>query len=181
MRIYVGRRGQRLFDASYSLDYATIEGIVLSANTDENRRVDIGLLILRGASLFLAITFGREKLLGFIVFLRSGLPLDSYGFTHFLQSLGFPAPGLLAVGAVLNESVVALFVAVGFMSRLFSGICASGMAIAFFVSIKLGEEPLRAALYFIIFSVLVITGPGTISVDHWIQRKRTRAKPRESL
>jgi len=150
--------------------------IDLNAQNNSERRMDIGLLILRGAALFLALTFGRQKLLAFVVFLRSGLPLGYFGFARFLRSLGFPIPGLLAVGAVLNETVVALFVAAGFMSRLFCGVSALAMATAFFVSIKLGEEPLRAALYFLIFSVLVITGPGAISVDRWIQETRMRAK-----
>jgi uncharacterized membrane protein YphA (DoxX/SURF4 family) len=141
--------------------------------------MDIGLLILRGAALFLALTFGRQKLLAFVVFLRSGLPLSSFGFAEFLRSLGFPVPGLLALGAVLNETVVALFVAAGFMSRLFCGLSALGMATAFFVSIKLGEEPLRAALYFVIFTVLVITGPGAVSLDRWIQDTRVRGKVSE--
>ena len=138
--------------------------------------MDVGLLILRGVALFLVLTFGRQKLLGFVVFLRSGLPLSSFGFAQFLRSLGFPVPGLLALGAILNETVVALFVAAGFVSRPSCGVSALGMATAFFVSIKLGEEPLRAALYFLIFTVLVITGPGAISVDRWIQEARMRVK-----
>src|SRR5579864_6917365 len=114
--------------------------VVLSAKDKGDRRIDVGLLVLRGAALFLAITFGRQKLLGLISFLRSGLPLDSFGLTKFLHSLGFPFAGLLALAAVINESVVAVLVAAGFMSRFLSGVSALGMAVAFYVSIKLGEE-----------------------------------------
>ncbi len=54
--------------------------IDLNAQNNSERRMDIGLLILRGAALFLALTFGRQKLLAFVVFLRSGLPLGYFGF-----------------------------------------------------------------------------------------------------
>jgi hypothetical protein len=32
--------------------------------------------------------------------------------------------------------------------------------------------PLRAPLYLIVFTVLVLTGPGKFSVDHFLQRKK---------
>jgi len=51
------------------------------------------------------------------------------------------------------------------------------MAGALYTSIRLGEDWLRAALYLIVFTALVLTGPGKFSVDHVLQRKKsTRAK-----
>jgi uncharacterized membrane protein YphA (DoxX/SURF4 family) len=137
---------------------------------ESDRRIDIGLLALRSSALFLIITFGRQKVIGFAMFLHSGLPLSSFGFARFLHDLGFPIPGLLAVAAVLNESVVALLIGVGLMCRLSSAVAATGMGVALYVSLRLAEEPFRAVLYFVMFGVLVMTGPGHYSVDHWLQR-----------
>jgi uncharacterized membrane protein YphA (DoxX/SURF4 family) len=51
------------------------------------------------------------------------------------------------------------------------------MLVAFGVSLKLGEEPLRTLLYFFIFSTIAITGPGEFSVENFLKHKpmsRTR-------
>jgi putative oxidoreductase len=137
-----------------------------------NRRIDAGLLVLRGASLFLALTFGRQKLLGYIELIRAGQPLASSGLAPLIRAMGLPFPGFLAVCAVLNESVGALFVACGFLTRLAAGVGAVGMAVAFYVSLRLGEEPLRAALYLVIFGVLVLTGPGRYSIDYLLRWRK---------
>jgi uncharacterized membrane protein YphA (DoxX/SURF4 family) len=48
---------------------------------------------------------------------------------------------------------------------------------ALYTSVRLGEDWLRAALYLIVFTVSVLTGPGKFSVDHLLQRKKSsRAK-----
>jgi len=140
-----------------------------------NRRIDAGLLVLRGAGLFLAITFGRQKLLGYIELVRTGQSLSSSGLAPLIRAMGLPAPGFLAICAVLNESIGALFIAGGFLTRLFSAVGALGMAVAFYVSLRLGEEPLRAALYVIIFAGLAVTGPGKYSVDFLARRRRLTA------
>jgi uncharacterized membrane protein YphA (DoxX/SURF4 family) len=49
------------------------------------------------------------------------------------------------------------------------------MVVAFYVSLRLGEEPLRAALYFIIFTGLVVAGPGRFSIDHLLAARRHKA------
>ncbi|MBZ5538755.1 MAG: DoxX family protein [Acidobacteriia bacterium] len=138
--------------------------------TASNRRIDLGLLILRGAALFLVLTFGRQKVLGYIELIRGGQPLASSGLAPLIRAMGLPFPSFLAVCAVLNESVGALFVACGFLTRLTAGVGALGMAVAFYISLRLGEEPLRAALYMIIFAVLALTGPGRYSVDHLLRK-----------
>jgi uncharacterized membrane protein YphA (DoxX/SURF4 family) len=81
-------------------------------------------------------------------------------------ALTVPMPTLLAVCAVLNESLGTVLIACGFMTRLTSTVGALGMAVAFYVSMRLGEEPVRAALFFVIFLGLAITGPGRLSIDH---------------
>jgi uncharacterized membrane protein YphA (DoxX/SURF4 family) len=47
------------------------------------------------------------------------------------------------------------------------------MARALYTSVRLGEDWLRAALYLILFTTLVLTGPGKFSVDRLLQRKKS--------
>ena len=141
-----------------------------------NWQKDAGLLVLRGAALFLLLTFGRQKAMQFLSFLRSGQPFGSFGFTQFLRGLGFPAPGFLAICAVLNETVVAFLISLGLLCRVCAAIAAFGMAVALLVSLRLGEEPFRAQLYCVAFGVLLITGPGRFSLDHYLKSSRVRVK-----
>lgn len=131
-----------------------------------------GLLLLRGAALFLALTFGLQKFRGMLAFHSTGQPWSSWGFAMFLRAMGFPAPVLLSFCVVFNEWILALAVAAGFFTRFCSACVAVHMAIAFYVSTKLVEEPMRAALYFLIFMTLAIAGPGNFSIDYF-----RRAKP----
>jgi putative oxidoreductase len=143
----------------------------VSATNSAERRIDIGLLVLRSAALFLVVTFGWQKVSGYIALLRAGQSLSTSGLAPLIRMMGFPAPAFLAVCAVLNESLGALFIACGFLTRLSAAVGAIGMATAFYVSMRLGEDPLRAALYFVIFFGLAITGPGKFSVDHLLQSR----------
>lgn len=143
---------------------------------------DAALLLLRGAAgLLLALTFGRQKIGGLAAHLASGAPLGTWGLARFLGSLGFPAPALLATGAALNESASALLVAAGFCTRIFAALLVAGMSVAFFVSMRLAEEPLRAALYAFIFAAVAVAGPGRFSIDgrraarKWSKTARSQA------
>jgi putative oxidoreductase len=141
---------------------------------NEKRRqqtVDWGLLLLRAVSLFLALTFGVQKLSGLVTVLGSGHPLAAWGLVQFVRQMGFPVPALLTVCATVNESIVALLVGVGFITRLAAASIALNMAVALYISLRIGEEPLRAALYFVMFVALVFTGPGRISIDHLLESR----------
>jgi uncharacterized membrane protein YphA (DoxX/SURF4 family) len=48
---------------------------------------------------------------------------------------------------------------------------------ALYTSVRLGEDWLRAALYFIIFIGLTFTGPGKFSVDHMMQKRKVNQNP----
>jgi uncharacterized membrane protein YphA (DoxX/SURF4 family) len=146
-----------------------IAGKHLKTNLNSDSRLNAALLLLRCAGLFLALTFGRQKVVGLWDHAHSGLPLDAWGMTQFLRQFGFPAPSFFAVVATLNESLVALLLTVGFFTRFASLMLASGMAVAFWISMKLGEEPVRAWLYLFMFSAIAITGPGRLSVDHLLR------------
>jgi len=86
--------------------------------------------------------------------------------------MGFPIPFALALWITFNESIGAFLIGCGFLTRLLAASAAFGMAGALYTSVvRLGEDWLRAALYLIVFTVLVLTGPGKFSVDHLLQRR----------
>ena len=87
--------------------------------------------------------------------------------------MGFQIPFALALWITFNESIGAFLIGCGFLTRLLAASAALGMAGALYTSVRLGEDWLRAALYFIVFTVLVLTGPGKFSVDHLLQRKKS--------
>lgn len=141
--------------------------------TASNRRIDTGLLVLRSAGFFLAFTFGWQKLSSYIALVRAGESLSTSGLAPLIRAMRLPAPGFLAVCAVLNESIGALCIGCGFLTRLAAVVGVVGMAVAMYVSLRLGEDPLRAALYLVIFFGIAVAGPGKFSIDYILQT-RTR-------
>jgi putative oxidoreductase len=154
----------------------SVKNLIQASNHKRGQQTatDWGLLVLRGASLFLAATFGLQKLTGLLILLRSGEPWAAWGLMQFVRQLGFPFPVVLTICATLSESVIAFMVACGFMTRIAAASVALNMAVALYISLRIKEEPLRATLYLIIFIALVITGPGRFSVDHALKRWRAR-------
>jgi hypothetical protein len=86
--------------------------------------------------------------------------------------MGFPIPFALALWITFNESLGAFLIGSGFLTRLLAAIAALGMAGALYTSVRLGEDCLRAALYLIVFTALVLTGPGKFSVDRLFSNVR---------
>jgi uncharacterized membrane protein YphA (DoxX/SURF4 family) len=87
--------------------------------------------------------------------------------------MGFPIPFALALWITFNESIGAFLIGCGLLTRLLAASAALGMVGALYTSVRLGEDWLRAALYLIVFTALVLTGPGKFSVDHLLQRKKS--------
>ena len=133
---------------------------------------DSGLLILRAAGLLLALTFGVQKIGWYWSALHAGKPFSSIGLAPLIAKIGFPIPVALALWITFNESIGAFLIGFGLLTRLLAASAALGMAGSLYTSIRLGEDWLRAALYLIVFTVLVLTGPGKFSVDHLLKRKR---------
>ena len=133
---------------------------------------DSGLLILRGAGLLLALTFGVQKIGWYWSALHAGKPFSSIGLAPLIAKMGFPIPVALALWITFNESIGAFLIGCGLLTRLLAASAALGMAGSLYTSIRLGEDWLRAALYLIVFTVLVLTGPGKFSVDHLLKRMR---------
>ncbi len=135
-----------------------LKKILFSTSTDSNP----GTLLLRlfiGAAL---MTHGFPKLFG-------GLE----GFTEFVASLGVPAPGLMAFLAAFSESVGALLLLLGLLTRPAAFLIACTMAVA-----ALGahgadgfakQEP--AWLYFVPALFFLLKGAGKWSFDALISRK----------
>jgi uncharacterized membrane protein YphA (DoxX/SURF4 family) len=139
-----------------------------------SNRTNLGLLLLRGAALLLALTFGRQKLGWYLTAWHSGESIRNTGLTPLIESLGFPAPFLLAVWETLNESLGAFLIGFGLLTRVTAASAALGMAGALYASLQLKEDWLRAALYLIVFSALALTGPGELSFDDLIKGRRKR-------
>jgi uncharacterized membrane protein YphA (DoxX/SURF4 family) len=83
---------------------------------------------------------------------------------------------VLAIWITFNESIGAFLVGCGFLTRILSASLALGIAGALYVSVRLDEDWLRAALYLIIFITLIVTGPGEFSLDHLLWRNKSGAK-----
>lgn len=123
---------------------------------------DVGLLVLRvGLAYGLAYGHGYGKLLRL---------LGGEG--------GFPDPiglgsGLSHALAVLAEFVCPLLVAVGFMTRLATVPTIILFVVAFFV--VHGGDPFldkeKAFLYLIGYLVVLLTGPGRMSLDQKLRRR----------
>jgi uncharacterized membrane protein YphA (DoxX/SURF4 family) len=80
----------------------------------------------------------------------------------------------------LNESVVALFVAIGLFTRYCAGLLFVGFAVATYCSLKVGEPAWLMAGYFALtFATLGLTGPCKFSIDFFF-RSRAAAKTLDS-
>ena len=138
------------------------------------KQKDLGLVILRGAGLLLALTFGVQKIGWYWSALHAEKSFSNrIGATD--RKNGFPNPVALALWITFNESIGAFLIGCGFLTRLFAASLTLGMAGALYTSVRLGEDRLRAALYLIIFITLILTGPGEFSLDHLLKRKKSRA------
>jgi uncharacterized membrane protein YphA (DoxX/SURF4 family) len=138
---------------------------------------DLGLLALRSAGFLLAFTFGIQKIGWYVMAFHSDKPFSSIGLAPLIAKIGFPIPVILALWITFNESIGALLIGCGLVTRAFAISAALGMAGALYTSVRLDEDWLRAALYLIVFVTLSLTGPGSFSIDQWL---RIRSKSRNT-
>ena len=136
---------------------------------------DSGLLILRGAGLLLALTFGVQKIGWYWSALHAGKPFSSIGLAPLIAKMGFPIPVALALWITFNESIGAFLIGCGLFTRALAISSALGMAGALYTSVQLGEDWLRAALYLIVFIALSLTGPGKFSIDRQLQTRKAKS------
>jgi uncharacterized membrane protein YphA (DoxX/SURF4 family) len=138
---------------------------------------DLGLLILRGAGFLLAATFGLQKFSWYWTAFHAGKSLSAIGLAPLIARMGFPTPVVLALWITFNESIGALLIGCGFLTRILAASAALGMAGALYTSVRLHEDWLRAALYLIVFVALALIGPGKFSVDCLIKSKTAAPAP----
>lgn len=140
----------------------------MESNTNSVSRpatLDAGLLVLRiGAGFSLFALFGLPKVKSAFAFSVHHQP---WIFIEFLRRLGFPLPTVAAFLQTLNESLGALFVLIGFYTRVAAAFLAVGFAVATYCSARIAEPSVfMAACYCLMFLVLSLTGPGKYSIDN---------------
>jgi hypothetical protein len=81
-----------------------------------------------------------------------GKSFSAIGLAPLIAKMGFPIPVVLAIWITFNQSIGAFVIGCGFgfLTRVLSASLALGMAGALYVSVRLDEDWLRAALYLII-------------------------------
>ena len=127
------------------------------------RLLDSGLLALRlGIGFGLFWLHGRAKLVSASAYLLSAQKWD---FVNVVASLGFPVPGAFAAAAALTESVGALLLAAGLLTRTAGAALAFNMAVAIALHLRGGQTPELALLYLLPALSLALTGPGRYSLD----------------
>jgi uncharacterized membrane protein YphA (DoxX/SURF4 family) len=134
-------------------------------------------LILREAGSLLAATFGLQKIGWYWTAFHAGKSLSAIGLAPLIARMGFPIPVVLALWITFNESIGALLIGCGFLTRILAASAALGMAGALYTSVRLDEDWLRAALYLIVFVALALIGPGKFSVDYLIKSKIAAPAP----
>ena len=133
---------------------------------------DCGLLLLRVgvAGLMLALH-------GWARFFRASDYLvfgTAWPFVDLVSGLGFPLPGAFAVMSALSESVGAVLVAIGWLTRWAALALVIDMSVALFNEASKGDPIELPALYLVGALTLMITGPGRFAFDAW-QRAERRA------
>jgi putative oxidoreductase len=136
--------------------------------------MDTGLAFMRvGFGSILVFVHGWQKLADAGGFLFSG---HAWGFVGLVRSLGFPIPAFFAICAALGESVGALCVACGFLTRISAAMVTITMIVAAYTSARTGTSVELAGLYAILFVAIGIMGPGRFSVDSLLSRSQPVAR-----
>ena len=134
--------------------------------------LDCGLLLLRVGVAGLMLAFAR---LGPVFSrLRLSRIQHCWPFVDLVAGLGFPFPGAFAVMSALSESVGAVLVAIGWLTRWAALALVIDMSVALFNEGSKGDPIELPALYLVGALTLMITGPGRFAIDGW-QRAERRA------
>ena len=129
------------------------------------------LLVLRVALMGMLFAFhGLDKLISLFGYLFGGQEWD---FVQFLgEQKGFPIPAVFAGAAALGESIGALMVAVGALTRYAAGMVAATMLVAVHHHITTDMRFELAAVYLVVAVIFLFTDPGKFSVDAWLRRRK---------
>lgn len=98
------------------------------------------------------------------------------GFTEAVAQMGFPMPALFAWAAALSEFVGGLCLVLGCGTRIAGFLIFITMMVAAWV--KHGQDPFKvkelALAYGAVAGLLIITGAGRWSLDHWFCQRKSR-------
>ena len=133
---------------------------------------DCGLLLLRvGVAGLMLVLHGWARFFRASDYLVFG---TAWPFVDLVSGLGFPLPGAFAVMSALSESVGAVLVAMGWLTRWAALALVIDMSVALFNEGSKGDPIELPALYLVGALTLMITGPGRFAFDGW-QRTERRA------
>ncbi|MFO7823395.1 MAG: DoxX family protein [Cyclobacterium sp.] len=123
---------------------------------------DVALLFLRVGASVMLLTHGWSKITNYSERLNS-----------FADPIGL-GPSLSLQLVIFAEVFCAIFLILGFMSRIFLIPLIINMAVIAFISH--GDDPFNRQelplLYLLVFVVLMLMGPGKISLDGQILKRR---------
>lgn len=134
---------------------------------------DVAMLLLRVAlGATMAFQHGAAKVFG-------GMP----EFIQGVEKMGFPAPEFFAWAAALSEFLGGILIMVGLGTRIASFLMACSMAVAVFITHAADPFQVKelAVAYLVSSVVLFLMGPGKISLDHLLARRKdtvTITRPR---
>ncbi len=103
------------------------------------------------------------------------------GFAGYVGKLGFPAPTFFAYCAILSQFLGGVALVLGAFTRVAAVFVLITMFVAIFIAHAGDPFPKKekALLYFFCVLLFLLTGPGPLSLDHWINpfiRKRIWSK-----
>jgi putative oxidoreductase len=126
-------------------------------------RPDIGLLVFRVGIAALMVGFhGWTRLnraIGYVLFDQP------WTFVDMVDRLGFPFPAMFAILSAVSESVGALLLAVGLVTRWAAAMLAINMAVALLNELFKGDPIELPGLYLLGTVTVVLLGPGQLSLD----------------
>src|SRR5689334_18038813 len=126
-------------------------------------RTDIALLVMRAGYAALLFGFhGWSRIIKAWNFAVMGQP---WTFVAVVERLGFPFPAAFAVLSALSESIGAIFLGAGLFTRWAAAIIGFNMAVAFTNEAVKGDPVELPALYLLGAVVILILGPGGLSLD----------------
>ena len=125
-------------------------------------KIDAGLLVLRLGYASLLIGFHGwarlDRAIGYVFFDQP------WTFVQLVGNLGFPLPAAFAVLSALSESLGALLVAAGVVTRLAAAAIAFNMTVAITNEAMKGDPLELPALYLLGAVVIAVMGPGAYTV-----------------
>ncbi|MET0168473.1 MAG: DoxX family protein [Vicinamibacterales bacterium] len=131
---------------------------------------DCGLFLLRiGVAGLMLTLHGWARFFRASEYLVFGTP---WPFVDLVAGLGFPVPGAFAVMSALSESIGAVLMAMGWLTRWAALALVIDMSVALFNEGSKGDPIELPALYLVGALTLMITGPGRFALDRWQRAER---------